>query len=284
MSITNTVSASRYQQRFQQLQQQGQKAFIPFALLGWPTQQHCQTILKAMVAAKPAALELGLPFSDPIADGAVIQQAVGETLATGFKMSQAFELIAYARSLDAELPIGLLAYYNTVLALTPEVFFKQVKLAGADAVLIADLPPEAADEVYPAAQAAGVELIFIISPVTDEQRLARVLQYAGGFLYVVSRLGITGTESRYDERLPQLLALWKQQTSLPLCVGFGISLPEHSQQMLALGADGTITGSHIINLCKQALAEAANGDTLTPCLTTYLTSMIEAHGSDRTAP
>ncbi|MFM7389732.1 MAG: tryptophan synthase subunit alpha [Vampirovibrionales bacterium] len=277
-SLVSTYQAQgRYARRFQQLQAEGRGAFIPFTLLGWPTLSHCQTILRTLVESQPAALELGLPFSDPIADGALIQQAVGETLATGFKIHQAFELIAYARRLDANVPIGLLVYYNTVLAQGGEAFFAQAKTAGVDAVLIADLPPEAAEEVAPFARAAGIELIFIVSPLTTTERLTAVCQVAGAFLYVVSRLGITGTESRYDPNLPQLLTAWKQQTALPLCVGFGISKPEHSQRMLELGADGTITGSQILAECQASLQTDPTGNTLAKDVGAYLHTMIQAH-------
>jgi tryptophan synthase alpha chain len=249
----------RFAKRFAELKAQGKKAFIPFTLLGFPTVEATKGILKTLIDAKPAALELGFPFSDPVADGPVIQAAVTEALAHGYKLPHAFESIAYARSLDSEIPIGVLA----------EAFFQQLKTAGADACLIADLPPEEAEEVKASADAWGIELIFIVSPLTSADRFQSFVQYAGAFLYVVSRLGITGTEARYDSRLQELIGTLRQHSDLPLCVGFGISTPEHLLQMKAVGFDGMITGSRII----QVIQEEARGQ---GTLAAYLASMLEA--------
>ena len=248
--MTATMT-SRYTARFEGLKAEGRHGFIPFTLLGWPDVETSKRILKTMVEAKPAALELGLPFSDPIADGPVIQQAVSATLANGFRMDQGFELIEYARSLDAELPIGLLVYFNTILAQGVEGFFEKLKAAGGDAVLIADLPPEMAEQVSFAAKANHIELIFMVSPLTTSDRLDTFVKQAGAFIYVVSRLGITGAEERYDESLADLLSTLKAKTDLPLCVGFGISTPAQARQMIELGADGVITGSALINCVTQ---------------------------------
>jgi tryptophan synthase alpha chain len=256
---------SRYAKAFEPLKARNQKGFIPFTLLGWKDVDTCKTILKQLVECKPVALELGLPFSDPVADGSTIQQAVTETLATGFKIAQGFELIAYARSLDADVPIGLLVYYNTVLAQGLEGFFKQAKQAGADAVLIADLPPEMAYEVKPFADLAGIELVFIVSPLTKPERIQQLATVAGAFFYVVSRLGITGSHATYDANLPATLAMLRKVSRLPLYVGFGISTPEQAKTMMNLGADGVITGSKIIELVEQG------GD-----LPAYLASMVQA--------
>ena len=261
---------SRYAQRFQALHQQHQKGFIPFTLLGWPDEETCQRILKTMIESKPACLELGLPFSDPVADGPVIQEAVSDTLARGFKMKEGFELIRYARSLDSEIPIGLLIYYNTLLAQGTETFFSTLKDLKVDGVLIADLPPEMAHEVSEQAKRYEIDLIFIVSPLTSSERLARFTEMAGGFFYVVSRLGITGTEERYDHELSHLLTRLKQDSSLPAYVGFGISKPEQVKAMLEQGADGTITGSRILQLVKETPPER-----LEPMLKAYLESMIQ---------
>jgi tryptophan synthase alpha chain len=257
--------STRYAQAFERLKANNEKGFIPFTLLGWKDIDSCKAILKQLVECKPAALELGLPFSDPVADGSTIQQAVTETLATGFKIPQAFELVAYARSLDADVPIGLLVYYNTVLAQGIERFFAQAKQAGADAVLIADLPPEMAYEVKPFADLAGIELVFIVSPLTKPERVQQLATVAGAFFYVVSRLGITGSHATYDEKLPATLQMLRSVSNLPLYVGFGISTPQQAQTMIELGVDGFITGSRIIELVKQG------GD-----LPAYLASMVQA--------
>lgn len=263
--MNSSTTESRFNTRFNALKQAGQKAFIPFTLLGWPDVEGCKATLATMIAAKPAALELGLPFSDPVADGSTIQHAVTEALEGGYRFEHGLDCLRYARSLDAEIPIGILCYYNSVLACGEANFFQLLKDAGADACLIADLPPEAAEEVKPYAEAAGIELIFIVSPLTSPERFQTFAKHAGAFIYVVSRLGITGAEAVYDDRLANLMAGLREHTTLPLCVGFGVSTPEDVKHMKQQGADGVITGSRIIQLVRE------KGD-----LPAYLASMIEA--------
>lgn len=261
----------RYAKRFDALQRDGKKAFIPFTILGWPNRDRSMEIIEAMLAGGATMLELGLAFSDPAADGPIIQQADVETLASGFTVQDALALIRDIRQKDADIPIGLLVYYNMVLARGAEAFFQQVAEAGVDGVLIADLPPEVASEVHPAAQKAGIDLIFIVSPLTSESRLQQICTMAGGFLYVVSRLGITGTEARYDTELEALLTRIKANTSIPACVGFGISTPEQAQSMVRLGADGAITGSKVIQLMRDN-PESPARQVLTP----YIQAMVNA--------
>jgi tryptophan synthase alpha chain len=217
------------------------------------------------------ALELGLAFSDPMADGPVIQQAATEVLERGFDVDAALALLAKVRERHPEIPIGLLVYYNLVLARGIDTFFKDIAEAGADGVLIADLPVELIDEVLPAARAHGVHLIGMVSPVTNAVRLEKILQSAGGFLYVVSRLGITGTEERYAQSLSELLQRIQTQSNLPACVGFGISQPKHVRQMIGLGAQGVIVGSAIIQQVR-ALAPAY----ATEPLRDYLQGLVQA--------
>ncbi len=262
---------NRYETRFSQLRAAGKKAFIPFTLLGWPDRDKSLAIIKQMIASGASALELGWAFSDPIADGPVIQRAAFETLALGFTVNDALSLIKDVRELDDEIPIGLLVYYNMVLAQGVESFFARAKEAGVDGVLVADVPPESADEITPMARKHGICPIFIVSPLTTEERLEMIVQQAAGFLYAVSRLGITGTEDRYDEQLQDMIASVRKKTNLPLCVGFGISTPEQAKLMLALGADGVITGSRIIQL-----VEGAGAGSIEATLRPYLESMVLA--------
>ena len=240
---------SRYACLFDRLRAEKQPAFIPFTLLGYPTQEASFEVIQTLVDAGADALELGLAFSDPMADGPIIQQAATETLATGYTVDDAIALLRRIRAYAPEIPIGLLVYYNMVLARGVERFMRDMAAAGVDGVLIADLPPECMAEVAPFA--AGLDLIHIVSPLTDDARLQTVLNHAGGFLYIVSRLGITGVEERYDHRLAALLDRVKARTALPLCVGFGISQPEHAARMIRAGADGVITGSRVIRIIQQ---------------------------------
>lgn len=261
--------SDRYAKRFGKLESEGKKAFIPFTLLGWPDAETSLEIVRTMIDSGATALELGWAFSDPIADGPVIQAAAFETLASGFKVSDALELIKRIRQLDADIPIGLLVYYNMVLVQGVENFFKLASESGVDGVLIADLPADNSDEVSEAATKYGIDLIFIVSPLTTEDRLQLILKNAGGFIYGVSRLGITGTEERYDEHLSAMINRVRTQTKLPLCLGFGISTPEQARRMLDLGADGVITGSRVIEI-----VDAVRPDTPSHKLRTYLDSMV----------
>jgi tryptophan synthase alpha chain len=264
----------RYAKAFDELRKQDKKAFIPFTLLGWPNAQTSFEMIEAMIEGGATMLELGFAFSDPAADGPIIQQAAVETLASGFSVDDALGLIRKVRDRHADIPIGLLVYYNMVLARSVDAFFKDVAKAGVDGVLIADLPPEMAEEVLPAAHKAGIDLIFIVSPLTSDARLKIIGEQAGGFLYVVSRLGITGTEDRYDTHLQSLLSRITEQCSLPACVGFGISTPEQAAAMAAHGADGVITGSKVIQLMREQ-----PGKTPAEALTPFIRSMVKAVSS-----
>jgi tryptophan synthase alpha chain len=245
-------STSRYPKLFERLQAEGRRAFIPFTLLGYPNQEVSFELIKALIDAGASALELGLAFSDPMADGPIIQKAATETLATGYTVDDAIALLKRIRAYAPDIPIGMLVYYNMVLARGIDQFFSDMADAGVDGVLIADLPPENMGEVAPAARQSGIDLIHIVSPLTTDERLKTIVQFAGGFLYIVSRLGITGVEERFDQQLEQLLRRIKAQTDLPLCVGFGISKPEHAEKMIRAGADGVITGSRVIQLIQDA--------------------------------
>lgn len=269
-------SQGRYAKAFAANHKQGGKAFIPFTLLGWPTATLSKEIVQTMIQAGATALELGIPFSDPVADGPVIQTAAQEALAQGFQVDDAMALLQEIRLMDEQIPIGLLVYYNVILARGADRFFSDLSNAGVDGILIPDLPPESAGEVFPVAQRHGIELIFIASPLTSAERLGLMTQYADGFLYIVSRLGITGVEERYDDTLETLLKNLKSQTSLPLCVGFGISKPEHAQQMFSLGADGVIVGSHILQRIREGLKDDPSGKAALQDLHDYLVQMRDA--------
>ncbi len=248
--------SDRYEQKFAELRKNNQKAFIPFTLLGWPDREHSLKIIQSMIDSGASMLELGWAFSDPMADGRIIQAAAFETLALGFKVTDALDLVKEVRQKNKDIPIGLLVYYNMVLAHGIDEFFSSTSRAGVDGVLVADLPPENAEEVLPAATKYGVKLIFIVSPLTDEARLKLIMKHAGGFIYAVSRLGITGTEERYDEHLAEMINRVHSAGSLPVCIGFGISTPERAKAMIDLGADGVITGSKVIELVdKNRLAQ-----------------------------
>lgn len=264
----------RYKARFGELEERGHKAFIPFTVLGWPNRDECVKHIGAMVRAGSSALELGFPFSDPVADGPVIQRASHEVLERGFTVEEGFEIIQRARDFGPSTPIGLLVYYNMVLAKGIDEFFRVCRFSGVDAVLIADLPIENSGEVAASAAEHGVHLVFLVSPVTTAQRLQLICSKAGGFIYLVSRLGVTGTGDRDEDKdrpLANIISQVKQLTSIPICAGFGVSTPEHAKKLLSLGADGVITGSRVLEIIRSAGAENAERELLA-----YCTEMVEA--------
>lgn len=264
--------SSRYAARFELLARKQQKAFVPFTLLGWPNETGSMEIITAMLQAGVSALELGFPFSDPVADGPVIQQAAHQALAGGFKLSTGLRQIKKVRALDADIPIGILIYYNMILAYGIDLFFEVAASSGVDGVLIADLPVEYANEVRPAAQQYGIDLIYLVSPVTTEKRIKSIAAKSSGFIYLVSRLGVTGSSDRDQERdrvLGKVVSNIRECTSVPICAGFGISSPESAQSILSLGTDGVITGSRVLEIAKAAAPQELQAD-----LSSFFTSMI----------
>lgn len=266
-------SKDRYAERFASLKKSKNGAFMPFTVLGWPDEETSFGIIKTMIDCGASALELGIAFSDPVADGPIIQAAAHKVIESGFTVSQALDLAARVRKYDENIPIGLLVYYNHVMAKGIDQFFASAGASGVDGVLIADLPAESADEILQAGAANGVNAIFIVSPLTREERLAKIVAHAGGFIYLVSRLGVTGTDERdsdRDNKLAALIGSVKKATPLPVLAGFGISTPAHAEKMMSLGADGVITGSKIIDLVTKAGANWQKE------LETYLKQMVDS--------
>lgn len=242
--------SSRYETTFSKLRSSNRKAFIPFTMLGWPNADSCFETIKIMIDEGASALELGIAFSDPVADGPVIQAAAFETLESGFGTADALALIAKVRGYAPQIPIGILTYFNIVLAHGVDSFMEKAHQSGVDSILIADLTPDAGDDLVRAAQKAGISTVFIASPLTSAERLNTIASRSRAYIYVVSRLGITGSKEQHDDQLEHLLQRARELTPVPLCVGFGISSPQAAQNMIAIGADGVITGSKIIELLR----------------------------------
>lgn len=226
----------------------GQKIYTPYVLLGYPSNEDSLQVAKTLIDHGVDALELGFPFRDPVADGPVIEQAANAALDAGFRVQHGFDLIAQIRKYAPDLPLTLMLYTNMVLARGVENFFGSCANAGLDAVLIPDLPPERADMVAEHARAHKIDLVFIVAPTSTPARLALIKPYAGGFIYVVTRMGITGSVEQYSDKIAQLFAMIKSHLDLPAIAGFGISTPDQAQKMLDAGADGVITGSRLIEI------------------------------------
>lgn len=236
------------------LRDRGEGAFIPFLMLGDPTADISTALLEQLIAGGADMLELGLPFSDPPGDGPVIQAAGQRALASGMTTAKALDIIRRIRSRH-DLPISLLCYYNTVLQYGTDKFYRDAAAAGVDAVLIADLPLEEAMPTVTAARQNGVDPVCMVSELTSDARLAQIAQVAGGYLYIVAHVGVTGEQSTLNVELRALLARCRHHTSLPLLVGFGISTPAHARQALQGGADGVICGSAVVRRVAETLGD-----------------------------
>lgn len=245
----NTVkNKSRLTGAFSKLNKEGKKAFIPFNLLGYPDKKSCISSLKALVEGGATALELGLPFSDPMADGPLIQRASHSVLEAGFSIADAVAIIKEIRSACPDTPINLLTYFNPALSNGVEPFLARFKEAGVDAVTFVDLPLEEMEEIYGTLQNLELDSVMLISPLTPPHRIDEILKYAKGFLYLVSRAGTTGMQDSFSNKLEEVINIIKERTELPVLIGFGISGAEQARNMIELGADGVIVGSKILDI------------------------------------
>jgi len=228
------------------LEKKGKPLFIPFVVLGDPNKEKSLEIIKALVESGADALELGLPFSDPPADGPVIQAADVRALNAGIRIDDCFDILKEVRSFT-NIPIGLLVYYNLVLQRGIGQFYEDCAEAGVNSVLIADLPLEHAKEVVPIAKKHGVAPVFLVSELTTDERMQKISEIAEGYLYVVSYIGVTGvTDSVLEEKIRETIQHARSHSSLPLCVGFGINTPEQVKTAVDAGVDGVIVGSRIV--------------------------------------
>jgi len=229
-------------------------ALIPFFVIGDPDFDTSLEVVKAAVDAGADVLELGIPFSDPIADGPTIQKADIRSLAAGMTVEKALDFIKQVTDYKP-IPIGLLVYYNLVYQYGTEKFLKDFKAAGGSSVLVADLSIDDADEVATPAKDAGLETVFMVTPVTPDERAGRIAEKTTGFIYTVSLLGVTGARESLSDTVKPLVTRLKELTDVPVCVGFGVSTPRHAKEIAAAGADGVIIGSRIVKMIEDNLNE-----------------------------
>lgn len=241
----------RYEKLFKHMRQQKKLAYVPFVIVSDPTAEIFLDIVHRLVESGADALELGFSFSDPVADGPVIQEAGLRPLAEGFTVSKGFELIAQIRKLYPNLPLGLLTYANLVYSNGIENFYQQAQCSGLDSVLIADCPVEECAVFSPIAKSQAVQSVYIAPPGATDEVLASVAKNSEGYTYVLSRKGITGTEVAALPQNGDFLKKLKSFNSPPLVQGFGISKPKHIFQAAKAGIDGVITGSAIVMLINQ---------------------------------
>jgi tryptophan synthase alpha chain len=240
---------NRYEQTFERLRQKGELAFIPFAVAGDPSLKTSEAIFKTYLDAGADVLEIGYPFSDPIADGPVNQRAAMRSIASGFMHEKFFRLIQTIRSYSS-CPIGILLYANCARHLGYGTFCKRCADSGVDSLLVADMPPEESGELCAAMKAFGLSTVYIVSELTPLDRMRYICNHVTGFVYVVSRLGTTGVQKKLNKTVDATLSSLRSVTKKPLCVGFGISTAEHVRHMKSAGADGAIVGSALVKIIE----------------------------------
>lgn len=237
---------SRIDDRFAALRAANRAAFVAFVMAGDPDRERSLEIIRGLPGAGVDLIELGMPFTDPMADGPAIQAAGQRALAAGHTMADTLEMVRAFREADQETPIILMGYYNPIYSMGVERFLAAAGRAGVDGLIIVDLPPEEDDELCLPAARAGLHFIRLATPTTDDRRLPAVLANTSGFLYYVSITGITGAAAAVaDEVAPEVERI-KRATDLPVCVGFGVRTPENAAA-IARVADGVVVGTAIVN-------------------------------------
>lgn len=240
---------NRYQATFSALKQKKQAAFIPFAVAGDTNSATSEAIFKTYIDNGADILEIGFPFSDPVADGPVNQRAGQRAIDSGFTHATFFSLIAKIRSYT-DCPIGILLYANSIHYIGYNEFCKKAADSGIDSLLVADMPPEEFDTLGQAMDKYNIAPVFIVSELTPPDRMTYICDHVKGFVYVVSRLGTTGVNTTLGVSVQKTLAKLKKATDKPLCVGFGISTPQHVTAVKAAGAHGIIVGSALVKIIE----------------------------------
>jgi tryptophan synthase alpha chain len=240
---------SRIDDAFRRIREEKRTGLVTYVTAGDPSLAVTGEILKRLDAAGADVLEVGVPFSDPLADGPVIQRATERALAAGTTLGGVLDMLAEVRK-DIRAPIVIFSYANPILRLGLDAFVARARTAGVDGVLTLDVPPEEAGELRGRFQAAGIDTIFLLSPTTTVERIRRAAELGSGFLYGISRLGVTGARETVADSAESLAARVRQETTRPLALGFGVSRPEHVR---AIGqwADAAVVGSALVNVIAE---------------------------------
>jgi len=246
------VSTTRIDRRFAALKQEGRAALVTFTMAGDPDRDTALAILKALPAAGADVIELGMPFTDPMADGPAIQAAGLRALNAGQDMKRTLALVRDLRRGDDATPVVLMGYYNPIYVYGPERFLADAKGAGVDGLIVVDLPPEEDAELCLPALKAGLNFIRLATPTTDDKRLPAVLKNTSGFVYYVSITGVTGSAAPDPGKVKDAVARIKRHTKLPVCVGFGVRTAEQARAIAQAG-DGVVVGSALVDAVRQSL-------------------------------
>ena len=244
--------STRIEKRFAALKKESRAALVTFTMAGDPDYETSLAITKALPKAGADIIELGMPFTDPMADGPAIQAAGLRALKSGQRMTKTLTLVREFRKGDDETPIVLMGYYNPIYIYGNERFLADAKAAGVDGLIVVDLPPEEDEELCLPAIKAGLNFIRLATPTTDDKRLPTVLTNTSGFVYYVSITGITGAAAPDTAKVTTAVARIKRHTKLPVAVGFGVKTAENARA-IAEGADGVVVGSALVDALRQSL-------------------------------
>ncbi len=240
---------SRIKNTFNRLKKKNEAALIPYIMAGDPDLATTKTIILEMEKAGCDIIELGAPFSDPLADGPTIQKAALRSLQNGTTIADVLRLVADVRK-ESKVPLILMTYYNLIFKYSEDRFVHDAVAAGLDGLILPDLPPEEAMTLIPAAKKAGLDTIFLLAPTSTEERIKLVSKLSQGFVYYVSLTGVTGVRAGVQTSIQDSLVKIKQVTDKPVAVGFGISTPDQAAQVAGWGADGVIVGSALVKVIE----------------------------------
>lgn len=243
MPTPNRITAT-----FDRLRRRGEPALIPYMMAGDPSLAETETLVPALERAGADLIELGVPFSDPIADGPVIQKAAERALRSGTTLRRILRTVTSLRT-RTQVPLILMAYYNTILAMGERAFCHDAVQAGVDGVIVPDMPPEEADVLQEASQANGLCVIFLLAPTSTAERKAHVIERTDGFIYYVSMTGITGAKLREIDSIKRNVRALRKQARKPVAVGFGIATPDDARRIAAF-SDGVIVGSALVRMVE----------------------------------
>ncbi|MEM1201328.1 MAG: tryptophan synthase subunit alpha [Pseudomonadota bacterium] len=247
--------STRIEDRFAKLKDEGRRALVTFVTAGDPDTETSLKILKGLPGAGADVIELGMPFSDPMADGPAIQASSQRALGAGQNMAKTLEMVREFRTEDPDTPIVLMGYYNPIYIYGVERFLDDAKDAGVDGMIVVDLPPECDEELCIPSMKTGLNFIRLATPTTDSKRLPAVLANTSGFVYYVSITGITGTAAPKQDDVRAHVGRIKAETDLPVAIGFGVKTPEQAKALAECG-DGVVVGSVFVDAVKASLNEA----------------------------
>ena len=276
------MAQTRIDKRFAALKKEGRAALVTFTTAGDPDYDTSLELLKRLPEAGADVIEMGMPFSDPMADGPAIQASSQRALKAGQTMKKTLEMVRAFRARDSDTPLVLMGYYNPIYIYPVDAFIRDAKEAGVDGLIVVDVPPEQDEELCIPALKAGLNFIRLATPTTDAKRLPAVLANTSGFVYYVSIAGITGTKTPDASEVHAHVARIKSETELPVAVGFGVRTPEQARN-IAEGADGVVVGSALVEIIKENLtSDGKGGDGAVEKVTTLVEQLAGALKSPQT--